>query len=69
MQGVLEGFAEEQEVGGAEAVVRVAGEDGLAVEVGAADGGIEVKGYDIPGIGDGASHKQADTDRAFKILR
>lgn len=67
-QRVLEGFAQEEKVGCAEAVVGVAGEDGLAIEVGAADGGIEVEGDHASGVGDGAGHEEADGDGTFEVL-
>ncbi len=68
-EGVFEGFAEEQKVRSTETVVRVTRQDGLTIEVGAADGGIVVEGNDAACVGYGAGHQETNADGAFEVLR
>jgi hypothetical protein len=68
-QGLLEGPTEEQKVGGSKAVVGIASQDRLSVQVGAADGGVEVERDNATGVRDGACHQEANIDGAFEILR
>lgn len=48
---MLDGASEEDEVGRTETVVGIAGEDGVAVDVRAAGGGIEVEGDGVACVG------------------
>src|SRR5690349_6987905 len=50
---------DEQQVGSAEAVVRIAGQDGLAVDVGSADGGVEIKGHHTASAGNGLLNQES----------
>jgi len=67
-EGVLDAFAEEDEVGSAEAVVGIAGEHGVAVDVGAADGGGEIEGYNAAAVGEGFGDEGAEGDGALELL-
>ena len=61
-QGLLEGAAHEEQVGRSEAIVGIAWEHGLIVEVGAADGGIKVKGDSASGFGLGFYEEEPEGD-------
>src|ERR1700736_6132247 len=66
--GVFDAAAEEDEIGSAEAVVGIAGEHRVAVDVGAADGGREVEGHDASAIGNRFGEEGAQCDRSFEFL-
>ena len=65
---VLDAFAEEDEVGAAEAIVRIAGEHGGAVDVGAADGGGEIEGDHGAAVSERLGEEGAQGDGAFELL-
>jgi hypothetical protein len=64
---VLDGATEEEQVGAAETVVGIAGQDGRAVEIGAANGGHEVEGDLASFPCEGLRDEGAEIDGAFEL--
>src|SRR4051812_36558864 len=48
-QALLISAVDEQEVGSSEAIIRIAGEDGLTIDVRAADSGVQVERHNAAG--------------------
>ena len=65
--GVFERLVQQDQIGSAEAVIGIAWEQRLAVDVRAADGRVEVEGHGAMRVGNRASHEQPDADGAFMI--
>jgi hypothetical protein len=65
--GVFKGFTQEQSVGRAEAIVTVAREPGVAVDVGSAQSWLEVEGDDAAGRSGGLGDQEAQLDGAFAV--
>src|ERR1017187_6560361 len=66
---VFQRALKEQQVWTAEAIVRVAGEHGSAVDVGAADGGREVERHVAAAVGERFGQKSTQRDRSFELRR
>ena len=64
---MLDGAAEQYQVGGAEAVIWVAGEDGVAVDIGAARSGVEVEGNCVASRGGAAGQQKPQANGALVV--